>query len=695
MLHIQHDFGLVMTSVIVTLIVCYFAVSLEHLIFKGLRPGLEKTILIFSGLVFGCAVWSMHFLGILACRFPADFSLDIGLTIVSFLIAFLSSMFAIWLCSRPKITRLRLILGAILMGLGISGMHYTGMLSLSLEGYQVNYNIWFSLSSVLLAILASGLSFYLTFLYKESKSVRHKKWLRILSAIALTGAIVGMHYLSMMGVAFSAQTTPRPFGFRPSQEVLIFVVVLITLLILLAALCVAIMEQRLEERGRQLRQLNQELANYNLQDALTKLPNRMYLNKYADLLFSQQYEQHKQFAFIYIDIDHFKRINEGFGHHLADQLLLQMTSRLHSYITKQDKLLHIGGDEFLIIAEGQTQQYAVELAENILHTLNKSFLISRKEINITASIGIAIFPEHGKNLQDLLINADIAMLHSKYYGRNTYTIFSPHLQQDQSKNQLQMINDLYKAVEEQQLCLYYQPKFLANNHQMCGAEALIRWQHPTLGLLTPGSFIESAEKTGVIISIGYWVLEEACRQIQVWEQQGFNFFPLAINLSAVQFDHQKLLPTLEHLLKKYQIQPNHLMIEVTESAAINRLELTIDSFLRLREIGIQLAVDDFGTGYSNFLYLKDLPINEVKIDRGFILDLIENEKSEIILESIIQLTKKLGLLVTAEGVETAEQAQRLTRLGCIQLQGFLFAKPMLAQELEHFKLDDSIQPATL
>ena len=685
MLHVSHDLSLVMTSFVVTVIVCYFALSLEHLILKGLRKELERAILIFSGLVFGSAVWCMHFLGMLACHFPADYSFDFSLTILSFIIAFLASGFSIWLTTRPSASVSKLLLGAILMGLGISGMHYTGLLALSVEGYSLQYRTSWTFASVLVAILGSGFSFWLTFLYK--KSMHYRTLLRALSALTMTVAIVGMHYISMAGVVFSEYSTTGIMGLKPSQEILLFVVILISLLILLAALCIAIMEQRLEERGRQLSELNHELANYNLHDGLTKLPNRLYLNKYANVLFGQNYERHQNFAFIYIDIDHFKRINEGFGHQIADQLLVQMTSRLLRHINKQDKLLHIGGDEFLVITENDSCQYAINLAEAILETLQTSFVISWKEVNITASIGIAMYPEHGNNLHDLLVNADTAMLNSKFYGRNTYTVFSYQLQQEQSKTQLQMINDLYKAVSEQQLRLYYQPKFLANGHQMCGVEALIRWQHPSLGLLMPGNFIESAEKTGVIISIGYWVLEHACQQIQAWEQQGLDFFPVAINLSAVQFDHQKLFPTLENLLKKYQIQPDHLMIEVTESAAINRLQMTIENFKRLREMGIQLAVDDFGTGYSNFLYLKDLPINEVKIDRGFILDLIENEKSEIILESIIQLTTKLGLIVTAEGVETLEQAQRLTRLGCIQLQGFLFARPMLASQLEVFELD--------
>ena len=219
-------------------------------------------------------------------------------------------------------------------------------------------------------------------------------------------------------------------------------------------------------------------------------------------------------------------------------------------------------------------------------------------------------------------------------------------------------------------------------HKNCGVEALIRWYHPVHGLLTPNMFIKGAEKTGLIIQIGYWTLEEAFKQIQAWEKAGISLFPVAVNLSAVQFEHKHLFSNLENLFKRYNIQPQHLMIEVTETTAMHHIESSIRSFERLRQMGIQLAIDDFGTGHSSFLYLKKLPVDELKIDRAFIHDLTLNSKEEVILESIIQLAIKLGLTVTAEGVENQQQAEILTRLGCQQLQGYWLGMPMDVERLE-------------
>jgi len=299
-----------------------------------------------------------------------------------------------------------------------------------------------------------------------------------------------------------------------------------------------------------------------------------------------------------------------------------------------------------------------------------------------------MYPDHGNNLQDLLINADAAMLMSKYQGRNTYSVFSYSVDQQETKSQTKLINDLYKAVEEQQFVLFYQPKFTTQNYAICGVEALIRWNHPSLGMLTPNMFISGAEKTGLIIQMGYWALEQACKQIQIWERNESNYFPLAVNLSAVQFEHKHLFSTLENLFNQYQINPNHLAIEITESTAMHHVDSTIRSFERLRQMGIRLAIDDFGTGHSSFLYLKNLPVDELKIDREFIRDLAVGSKDEMILESIIQLAIKLGLVVTAEGVETPMQADILTRLGCQQLQGFLLGMPMDVKRLE--KMDKAL-----
>lgn len=681
MMHVHYDLSLVIGSVAISVLACYFAVSVEQMLFQNVQQQLKKIALIMSGLLLGAAVWSMHFVGMLACQLPAPYQFDLSFTTLSFVIAFIASTFAVWLTTQSTLPVARLILSGILMGLGISGMHYTGMMGIQVEGYRSYYDPTIVLLSVLVAIGGAILTFWFMF-HSKCRMGRQAQY-KIFIAVLMSLSIVAMHYIGMEALHFySTADLPQSGHFQIGQGPALLVVILVTSLIFAAAVGVSLLELRLEEKSRQLSLANRELANQAVKDNLTKLPNRLYLAEYAQLLFSEHRQKNTKIAFLYIDLDRFKAVNDVFGHHVGDQLLIQLSKRVQSHLGENTQLLRIGGDEFLLVIEHTDIAEATVISEKILELIQQSFLIAGKVIHISGSIGIAMYPEHGTNLQDILMNADAAMLTSKYQGRNTSSIFNYDLELLEAKSQSKLINDLYKAVEQQQFALFYQPKFKAADHKICGVEALIRWYHPVHGLLTPNMFIKGAEKTGLIIQIGYWTLEEAFKQIQIWERSGAPLFPVAVNLSAVQFEHKHLFSTLENLFKRYEIQPHHLMIEVTESTAMHHIESSIRSFERLRQMGIQLAIDDFGTGHSSFLYLKKLPVDELKIDRAFILDLCLDSKEELILESIIQLAIKLGLTVTAEGVETPLQAEILTRLGCQQLQGYLLGLPMDVERLE-------------
>lgn len=678
MVHVDYDSTWVIVSILVAVATCYAAVSMEELVFKAAYKKLEKSILVTSGLTLGLAIWAMHFIGMLASHLPEGYHFDISLTVLSYLIGATASVFAVWLTTRPTLPMPRLILGALFLGLGISGMHYTGMLALSVEHHQLRYDPLLVICSVLIAVCGSGLSCLFVFKYKTA--VKYKTALKAVVAILMAFSIVGMHYTGMAATYFDTGFAEALGSAHTEQAVLLFSIIFITSLVFVAGFAVAVLEARLEERNQQLVRINKELATQSLHDSLTKLPNRLYLTDYAEVIFSHHRLREEKAAFLYVDLDRFKSVNDAFGHHIGDQLLIQMANRLHEKLSSSHKLFRIGGDEFVLISENTDVNQAMLLAEEVLHFIQEAYLIATKEINISASLGIAMYPEHGTNIQDLLINADVAMLASKEQGRNTFTVFHSTTDQQDVRSQSKLINDLYKAVDEQQFVLFYQPKFTAN-YQVCGIEALIRWQHPSLGLLTPQMFIEGAEKTGLIIPMGYWALEQACQQIQKWERSNSPFYPIAVNLSALQFENKKLFNVLEQLLEQYQIQPHNLILEITESTAMHHIDSSIRTLERLRKLGIRIAIDDFGTGYSSFLYLKDLPVDELKIDRGFLIDLQPNSKEEAILESIIHLAARLGLIVTAEGVETQQQADILTNLGCNQLQGYLLGMPVNVENL--------------
>lgn len=681
MIHMSYDYALVTGSVVAAVITCYLAISLEQLIFSNSEQSRKKLLLVISGLVFGAAIWVMHFVGMLACHLPEGYHFSPSLTFLSYVIAAAASIFAVWLTTRATLPLSRLVLGSFLMGIGISGMHYTGMLGLIVPGYMIHYDPVLVVFSVLIAICGSGLTFWLFF--KTKNATTHQRLLKCIVAIMMALSIVGMHYTAMAASSF--HTVQESFQALISQQgtgLMLFVIIFVTCLVLVASFSVAVLELRLEDRNLQLMRVNKELESLALQDNLTKLPNRLFLIDYTNSLFSLNKFSNKKIAFIYIDLDRFKAINDAFGHHIGDELLVKLAQRLHALLEPDQKLIRIGGDEFLLVLENFTADRIESVAESILQNIQDGFNVAGKDINVSASLGVVYYPDHGTNLHDLLINADAAMLQSKDQGRNTYSIFNYSLdQQEVARSQSKLINDLYKAVDEQQFVLFYQPKFTIDR-EICGVEALIRWKHPSLGLLAPNMFIEGAEQTGLIIKMGYWALEQACKQIQIWSQQNRAFCPIAVNLSAVQFEHKQLISTLSRLIDKYQVDPNQLIIEITESTAMHHIDVSIRTFESLRNLGISLAIDDFGTGHSSFLYLKDLPVDELKIDREFIRNLSVGTKDEIILRSIIELAKQLGLVITAEGVETQQQADILKSLGCQQLQGYLLGMPLPVDRLE-------------
>ena len=546
--HVDYDSTLIVGSFIAAGIICYIVISMEQLLFNKAFKQFESLILLINSLLLASAISIVHIVGIQAYHLLGTINSNIPLIAVSFVISALLSYIAMWLTSRFTLPLFRLILSSVVMGIGISASYYIVMLGWNIDIYKKDYTAFLLLFSVLIAMSGSGLAFLLSYKLKDTE--HHRLNLKIAFAIMMTLSIMGMHYTALIATNITDKFISQ---YQAEHDLLLFTIILVTCLVLVASFIVAMLEQRLTQQNLELRKANKELANLSIQDNLTKLPNRLYLVDYAEVLLSDHRYKEQKIAFLYIDLDRFKSVNDAFGHHVGDQLLIQMANRLHWQLNEKCKLLRIGGDEFLLIAENTNAEEAVVLAEKVLQLIQESYQISGKEINISASLGVALFPEHGQNVQDLLMNADAAMLMSKEQGRNTYTIFSYSTHQQETRSQSKLINDLYKAVEEKQFILYYQPKF-NTNLEVCGVEALIRWNHPALGILTPHMFIEGAEKTGLIIPMGYWALEQACQQIQAWERSNTPFYPVAVNLSALQFENKKLFSTLEALLKKYQIQ---------------------------------------------------------------------------------------------------------------------------------------------
>ncbi|WP_350597637.1 EAL domain-containing protein [Pseudomonas sp. 65/3-MNA-CIBAN-0223] len=674
---------LVIISLFVAILASYTALNLTERIATAKGPAVALWT---AGGAFamGVGVWSMHFIGMLAFTLPIDLGYDVTLTLLSLLIAMLSCGFALWLVSQPRLPAWQLLFGALTMGSGISAMHYTGMAAMRMQP-GIDYDPALFSASLLIAVGASGAALWIAFRLRQHTP--HVALMRAGAAVIMGIAIVGMHYTGMAAARFPDGSFCGAASSGLSGSGLDNLVLITTLAVLTIALLTSILDARMEARtahlAQSLTEANRELTQLALHDPLTGLPNRVLLADRIDQAMLVVREQGGCFALMFIDLDGFKPVNDAFGHHMGDQLLCEVAQRLRVELRSQDTLARIGGDEFVLLVQLAEQDDALNLAARQVGLIARSFRVAEHDLQISASVGIAVYPGNGETAQELLMNADAAMYHAKGTGKNGYSFFDASMNSN-ARKQLQLLQDLRAALEQQQFSLYYQPKFDAANGRPIGAEALLRWVHPTQGMLLPDKFIELAEKTGLIIPIGEWVLNEACRQMREWYVLGYTDWRIAVNLSALQFCHAGLVQSVAKALATHHLPANSLTLEITETTAMSDADASMTVLQALSDMGVDLSIDDFGTGYSSLMYLKRLPANELKIDRGFVRDLERDSDDAAIVSAIVALGRALGLRIVAEGVETDVQQDFLTQLGCDSLQGYLLGHPLPA---ERFMMD--------
>ena len=433
-------------------------------------------------------------------------------------------------------------------------------------------------------------------------------------------------------------------------------------------------------------------------DSLTKLPNRsLFHNRLGKALeYSERYGN--TFALLFIDLDNFKRINDTLEHRIGDLLLQGVAERLNQCVRSADTvarqgenpvantIARLGGDEFtLLLTELSAMQDAAKVAQRVLTVLSRPFNLDGHEVFVGASIGIALYPADGRDVNTLIMNADTAMYHAKEKGRNNFQFYKKSMNAT-ALDRLHLENSLRRALKNDEFTLLFQPKIDIKTKCVVGTEALIRWNHPERGMISPAEFIPVAEETGLIIPIGEWVLKSACAQSKEWLNNGLTGSPvsIALNLSGLQFRQDNLIKIVEKVIADTGIAPELIDLEITESVIMQNADSTISLLNKLKDMGVKLSMDDFGTGYSSFYYLKSFPLDNLKIDRAFINDITRSKKDAAIVKAIIAMAHTLELNVIAEGVETDEQFKLLQEFGCDEMQGFLFCRPLPANHVQEF-----------
>ncbi|SPE30505.1 conserved membrane hypothetical protein [Burkholderiales bacterium] len=690
----RYDPWLVASTIAVASFAWYVALDLAERVRGGDRV-VATAWLIGGSLSAGTGIWSMHFVAMQVLSLPVAIGNAPLPTFLSWLAAVAVSAVALWTAGRDQLSSLRLWVSALVMGALMCAMHYIGMSALVVEPAIV-WNAWLLAASAGIAVVVSAAALqFVPWLRRQTKE--RKVHCQIAAALALGLTIGAVHYTAMAAASFAAGTLWRSADALHGNGVG-DLMVMVSLVLLALTLMTSMLDARLQSKAgeligslrdinAQLHSANEELQQRAFHDPLTHLANRtLFEDRLMHAVARSRRDeeriaahQQEKLAVLFIDLDGFKAVNDSLGHTAGDKVLRECAQRLRQAARDNDTVARISADEFLVLMEDvPSVAVCATMAQRMLDALAQPLQVTGRELQISASVGIAVFPDHGHQGK-LIAHADAAMNAAKRAGGNGYTLFESHMNAG-ALEQLSLQSDLRHALERGQLHLVYQPKLDAAGDQLRGVEALLRWNHPERGLVSPDVFIPVAERFGLINALGDWIIDEACRQSRVWAQAGLQV-RVALNLSPQQLRHGNLVGHVRAALHRHQVDASQLLCEITESVAMEDIRATQVTLENLEKIGVYLSIDDFGTGYSSLSYLRQLPVQELKIDRSFVNDLESSSDACAVVDAVVRLAHALGLRVVAEGVETRHQQSILQQLDCDELQGYLFARPMAASEL--------------
>ncbi|OUL80856.1 putative bifunctional diguanylate cyclase/phosphodiesterase [Paraburkholderia hospita] len=671
---------LVCLSLVVAFLASYTAVELSGGL-NTLTSAKRRPLWLVGGAVsMGVGIWSMHFIGMLAFSLPIAVGYDLSSTMASLFLAICVSLIALATASRGALSAKRLCTAGTIMGVGVAAMHFTGMHAMQMSP-GITYTIWKVALSVGVAIAASMAALWLAFTLRAS-DVENLIVKRLGAAFIMALAITGMHYVGMSAANFAAGSLCLSGG-KLDANWLALVVTATSFTMLVGTL--ALLGFHTSSLSISLRHANRQLHYLGTHDALTNLPNRQQLSLRIGQAVAECARRESPFAVLFIDLDGFKSINDSLGHRVGDDLLQVCAERLRQDLRHTDMVARLGGDEFVIVVENVADaSSAGAVANGVLRRLSQEIVVNGLPLRVSASIGVAFHPRDGSNADELLHSADAAMYAAKQSGRNTFRVFEPQMNHTTLKS-LILQRDLHRALVDGELGMSFQPKFSVASQSVTGVEALLRWRHPELGEIPPLEFIPIAERSGLIVEIGDWVLREVCRNIALWDAHGLPAVSVAVNLSPIQFNVPDLVARIDALIGAAGVDPSRLMFEITETAAMQNIEKTSRTIEALQSRGYTVAIDDFGTGYSSLGYLQRFSFDQIKVDGSFMRDLgADGQRGSALLSAVLTLARALQIEVVAEGVETESQLRTLSELACDQMQGFLLSRPLSAAEFLAF-----------
>ena len=670
---------LLLLGLAVSTLASYVALDLARRV-RVLRTRTGALWLLGAAAALSLGIWSCQIIGIAAE--PLSFSLGYnGIdSLIAWAVAVAVGMAGLGAVSGRVATPVGVGLGAFALGAGAVGAHVVALASLGLQP-GISWHVLPLVAAV--AGACGGCMMALGAFFRGGDRTRPATvpW-QATAALVLGATLVASQQL-VIGAAGLSEQTASLNADRIASTTLATFASLGSIALLFVSLILSTLEARLR---RSLRRAETELQRRSFRDGLTRLPNRLMFEGTLAHEVQQADASGERIAMLFIDLDGFKPVNESLGHHMGDLMLREIAARLKRFARPEDRVAHLGGDEFLMLVRGNpSAEDAAIFAERLQALIGEPCSMNGREAAVSSSVGIAMYPENGV-MAELIAHAEAAMRAAKSGGGASHCFFEARMVSG-AREQFDLLRDLRRALAEGQLHLLYQPKVHAPSGEITGAEALMRWQHPQRGLVGPAVFIPIAERFGLIGAIGNWLIDEACRQAGQWRDEGLRM-RVAINLSAYQLRHADLADRIDAALKRHRINPQLLTCEITESVAMEDASNAIRMVERLGAMGINISIDDFGTGYSSLAYLRKLRAGELKIDRSFVMDLETSADARAVVDAVVKLAQALGLKVVAEGVETEAQHEILRSFGCHELQGFLFARPMSALALSAWAMDD-------